>query len=86
MRGTWCEAPTRSMPKDLGQVQWRMTKSGGKEQLIGRWRYGSREAFRGGWDLTKVGGPEIEPPDVAPLFDHPSRFCRGVGGKRATGR
>ena len=76
LRGTWCEAPTRRAPDDLGDVQWLMTRSGGKEQLIGRWRLGTTGTFRGGWDLSKIGGPELEPPDVTLLFDEPSRFCR----------
>jgi hypothetical protein len=85
LRGTWCEAPTRALPRDLGQVEWRMTKSGGSDELVGRWRYGTNERFRGGWDLIKVGGPELEPPDVIPLFDSPSRFCRRAtaGGRPA---
>ncbi|MEA2184179.1 MAG: hypothetical protein QOF69_3364 [Solirubrobacteraceae bacterium] len=33
-------------------------------------------AFRGGWDLIRVGGKELEPPDVISLFEQPSRFCR----------
>ncbi|MEA2185966.1 MAG: hypothetical protein QOK16_977 [Solirubrobacteraceae bacterium] len=74
--GTWCEAPTRRLPRDLGEVQWRMTKSAGTGQLIGRWRFGNKEAFRGGWDLIRVGGKELEPPDVISLFEQPSRFCR----------
>ena len=76
LRGTWCEAPTRRLPKDLGEVQWRMTRSAGSGELIGRWRFGNKGAFRGGWDLIKVGGKELEPPDVTPLFHQPSRFCR----------
>jgi hypothetical protein len=76
LRGTWCETPTRRLPGDLGEVEWRMTRSGGHGQLVGRWRFGASGAFRGGWDLTKVGGKELEPPDVVPLFDEPSRFCR----------
>ena len=56
LRGTWCEQPTRHPPDDRGQVQWRMTRSGGSGKLIGRWRYGASGAFHGGWDLTKVGG------------------------------
>jgi hypothetical protein len=78
MRGTWCEAPTRRLPDDLGEVQWRMTRSGGSDKLVGGWRYGTSGAFRGGWDLTKVGGPELEPPDVIGLFDEKSSFCRRV--------
>jgi len=76
LRGTWCEEPTRRSPDDRGEVQWRMTHSGGRATLVGRWRYGSSGAFHGGWDLTKVGGPQLEPPDVTPLFDEPSAFCR----------
>jgi hypothetical protein len=74
--GTWCEAPTRRLPRDLGEVQWRMTKSAGTGELIGRWRFGNKGAFRGGWDLVRVGGKELEPPDVISLFEQPSRFCR----------
>ncbi|MEY2441817.1 MAG: hypothetical protein QOJ46_1243 [bacterium] len=79
LRGTWCESPTRRPPDDRGEVQWRMTRSGGSQTLLGRWRYGATGAFRGGWDLKKVGGPELEPPDFAGLFDDPWRFCRGPG-------
>jgi Protein of unknown function (DUF4239) len=83
MRGTWCEAPTRRLPRDLGQVEWRMTNSGGRDRLIGRWRFGTEGVFRGGWDLIRVGGKELEPPDVIPLFDQPSRFCRQATHGRA---
>lgn len=76
LRGIWCETPTRRLPRDLGEVEWRMTKSGGRERLVGRWRFGTSAAFHGGWDLTRVGGKSLEPPDVIPLFDEPSRFCR----------
>jgi hypothetical protein len=76
--GTWCEAPTRKLPDDLGEVQWRLTKSRGRNHLVGRWRFGSEGSWRGGWDLTRIGGAELEPPDVTPLFDEPSRFCRPV--------
>lgn len=76
LRGTWCEAPTRRLPSDLGEVEWRLTRSGGGELLVGRWRFGARGEFRGGWDLTKVGDSSFEPSDVIPSFDEPSRFCR----------
>jgi hypothetical protein len=82
VRGTWCEAPTRRTPLDAGEVQWRMTRSGGRDELVGRWRYGTSGPFRGGWDLSKIGGPELEPPDVTPLFLHPVRFCRRVRAPR----
>ena len=62
MRGTWCQAPTRRLPRDLGEVEWRMTKSGGTQQLVGRWRFGTKGVFRGGWDLVKVGGKELSRP------------------------
>ncbi len=78
LRGTWCEAPTRKLPSDLGQVEWRMTKSGGRDRLVGRWRFGTRDPFRGGWNLTRVGDGEFEPQDVITLFDTPSRFCARV--------
>ena len=78
VRGTWCEAPTRRLPRDLGQVEWRLTKSRGPDVLVGRWRFGAHEDFRGGWNLSRVAGPELEPPDVTALFDQPSRFCRRV--------
>jgi hypothetical protein len=87
LRGTWCEDPTRSLPTKRGQVEWRMTKSGGRNHLVGAWRYGATGAMRGGWDLTRIGGQDFEPPDVTPLFDQPSAFCRHVRPPRprATG-
>jgi hypothetical protein len=84
VRGTWCEAPTRRMPLDLGDVQWRMSRSGGRTELVGRWRYGRSGPFRGGWDLSKIGGPELEPPDMTTLFDEPARFCRRARGPRTS--
>ncbi|MDX6676251.1 MAG: hypothetical protein QOE31_303 [Solirubrobacteraceae bacterium] len=81
LRGTWCEEPTRRPPDDRGEAQWRMTRSGGPGKLVGRWRYGASGDFHGGWDLTKVGGPELEPPDITPSFDKPSDFCRRVGDR-----
>jgi len=84
LRGTWCETPTRKLPLDLGQVQWVMTKSGGRDHLIGAWRYGATDKMRGGWDLTRVGGKEMEPQDVITLFDTPSRFCARVPRVKGT--
>jgi len=78
LRGTWCEAPTRALPLDIGEVEWRMTRSGGRNRLVGRWRFGATDPYRGGWDLTRIGGKDIEPQDVTPTFDHLSRFCDGV--------
>ena len=78
LRATWCEAPTRKLPSDLGQTEWRMTRSGGKDHLVNRWRFGSIDAWRGGWNLTRVGDSEDEPADVVDLFDRPSRFCAVV--------
>jgi hypothetical protein len=86
LRGTWCEAPTRALPSDRGQVEWRMTKSGGKDHLVGRWRFGSTDPFRGGWDLTRVGDKDFEPADVSSLFDFPSRFCGTVPPPKADSR
>jgi hypothetical protein len=86
LRGTWCEAPTRRRPYDLGEVQWRMTRSGDGDKLVGRWRFGTTGAFRGGWDLSKIGGPELEPPDVTPLFGEPSLFCRRASRPEKAGR
>ena len=83
LRGTWCEAPTRKLPLDRGEVQWRMTRSRGRDELIGRWRYGTSGAFRGGWDLARVGGAQIEPPDIVELFAQPSRFCTQPADGRA---
>lgn len=73
-RGWWCRTPTRRPPGDAGDVEWRLVRSSAGEVVFGSWRYGSAEAFRGGWDLRSVGGPE--PPDLAPRFDDPSSFCR----------
>lgn len=42
--------------------------------MDGRWRYGTAEPFRGGWDLTKLAG-RAEPPDLAARFDDASSFC-----------
>ena len=78
LRGTWCEAPTRKLPLDLGQVEWYMTKSGGRDRLLGRWRFGTTDTMRGGWNLTRIGGKDMEPQDVITLFDTPSRFCARV--------
>ncbi|MEA2266864.1 MAG: hypothetical protein QOE27_2447 [Solirubrobacteraceae bacterium] len=83
LRGTWCEDPTRKLPNKIGQVQWRMTKSGGRDHLVGAWRYGTTGPMRGGWDLTRIGGSDFEPPDVTPLFNQPSAFCRHVRAPRA---
>lgn len=78
LRGTWCEEPTRALPNKRGQVEWRMSKSGGRDHLVGAWRYGASGPMRGGWDLTRIGGREFEQPDVTPLFDQASAFCPTV--------
>lgn len=75
LSGTWCVAPTRKLPFDIGYVDWRMTKSRGPNRLVGRWQYGNKGHYYGGWSLTRVGGPGLEPADVTPLFSERSRFC-----------
>jgi hypothetical protein len=74
LRAWWCEAPTRQPLDDAGEVEWRLVDTPNGEVAFGSWRYGTEEAFRGGWDLEKVGGPE--PPDIAPRFDDAAAFCR----------
>lgn len=75
-RGWWCEGPTRLPPDDAGEVEWRLLKSPDEqmEVLDGRWRYGTEEPLRAGWNLSGIGGPE--PVDLAAQFDDPSAFCR----------
>jgi hypothetical protein len=75
-RGWWCQGPSRTPPGDAGEVGWRLLKApdGQTDTLDGRWRYGAEEALRGGWDLSRIGGPE--PADLAPQFGDPSTFCR----------
>jgi hypothetical protein len=75
-RGWWCEAGSRKPLKDAGEIEWRLMKTpeGEPEMLDGRWRYGDKEPFRGGWDLTKIPG-KAEPPDLAAGFDDPATFC-----------
>jgi hypothetical protein len=72
-RGWWCEEPTRQPPGDAGEVEWRLAKSEGDKLLAGKWRYGAEGAFRGGWDLRRVGGPE--PTDLEARFDAAATFC-----------
>lgn len=78
-RGWWCDEPGRLPPDDAGQVEWRLLTEPGssEEKLDGRWRYGDSEPFRGGWDLTKIGG--LEPADLDAMFDDPSVFCSPPG-------
>jgi hypothetical protein len=83
LRGIWCEDPTRRPPTKLGQVEWRMTKSGGRDLLVGAWRYGVSGPMRGGWDLTRIGGSDFEPPDVASLYHRRSVFCPTTSGPSA---
>jgi hypothetical protein len=75
-RGWWCQDLLRTPPDDAGEVEWRLLKTPGgqADTLDGRWKFGAQEAFRGGWDLTRINGPE--PADLAPQFDDPSLFCR----------
>jgi hypothetical protein len=62
--------------KDAGEIEWRLLKTPGGEpkKLDGRWRYGTEQPWRGGWDLTKLDA-RSEPPDLAAMFDDPSSFC-----------
>lgn len=71
--------PGRRLERQTGVwLQWRLTRSRGPDTLVGRWR--GTGAFHGGWDLKRVGGPELEPPDFVSLFDDPWRFCRRPRG------
>ena len=74
-RGWWCEEPSRKVPEDAGQVEWRLveTKEGAPLKLDGRWMYGEDGIPTSGWGLEKVG--PIEPVDLAAGFDDPARFC-----------
>ncbi len=74
LTGWWCDAPTRRPLDDAGDVEWTLVKGAAGEVAYGRWRYGSEEPFKGGWDLKWIGGPE--PPDLAPRFEDPTTFCR----------
>lgn len=76
-RGWWCEEGSRQPLKDAGEIEWRLLKipQGGPKTIDGRWRYGTAEPFRGGWDLTKIEG-KAEPPDLAARFDDSASFCR----------
>ncbi len=76
-RGWWCQEGSRQPPRDAGEVEWRLLKTpeGEPRTLDGRWRYGTEEPFRGGWDLRKLAGLP-EPPDLAALFADTSSFCR----------
>lgn len=75
LRGWWCQEPDRQPLDNAGEVEWRLleTPEGERPKLDGRWKFGAAEAFRGGWDLTRLGGQE--PPDLAPQFDAPATFC-----------
>lgn len=75
-RGWWCEEGSRKPPENAGEVEWRLLKNpqGGSMVMDGRWRYGTTEPFRGGWDLTKLAG-RAEPPDLASRFDDAASFC-----------
>ncbi len=74
-RGWWCQTPTSGSLGDAGDVEWRLvTSSDDGEVVLGNWRFGTDEQFRGDWDLVKVGGPE--PVDLAARFDDPNTFCR----------
>jgi hypothetical protein len=76
-RGWWCGEGSRTPPKDAGEIEWRLLKTpvGEGKKLDGRWRYGTEQPWRGGWDLTKLD-VRSEPPDLAATFDDPSSFCR----------
>ncbi|MGH8903793.1 MAG: hypothetical protein ACRDYA_19490, partial [Egibacteraceae bacterium] len=77
LRGWWCQEPTRMPLNNAGEVEWRLLETpddGQSRVLDGRWKYGAEEAFRGGWNLTWIGGSE--PPDLTTQFDNPSTFCR----------
>jgi hypothetical protein len=76
-RGWWCAEGSRTPPKDAGEIEWRLLKTpdGERKKLDGRWRYGTEEPWRGGWNLSKLDA-RSEPPDLAAMFDEPSSFCR----------
>jgi hypothetical protein len=76
-RGWWCAEGSRTPPKDAGEIEWRLLKTpdGERKKLDGRWRYGTEESWRGGWNLSKLDA-RSEPPDLAAMFDEPSSFCR----------
>jgi hypothetical protein len=75
-RGWWCQEGSRKPLENAGEVEWRLLKKpqGDPAVMDGRWRYGTAEPFRGGWDLTKLVG-RAEPSDLATRFDDASSFC-----------
>jgi hypothetical protein len=73
LRGWWCQAPSRLPPDEAGEVEWTLVETSEGEIAFGNWRLGTQEPLHGGWNLTKVGGPE--PADLAPRFDDPAAFC-----------
>jgi len=76
LKAWWCEEVTRRPPRAAGDVEWRLLRTdNGQKTLDGRYRRGSEEPFRGGWDLTKLEDTP-EPPDLAARFATSAAFCR----------
>jgi ABC-type multidrug transport system fused ATPase/permease subunit len=76
LRGWWCEEPSRQIPEDAGEVEWRLfeTVPDQRTMLDGRWRYGNMERFRNGWSLDRVQASE--PSDLGARFSDLSASCR----------
>jgi actin-like ATPase involved in cell morphogenesis len=74
--GWWNQAETGTEgQKPEGQVEFTISRSGGRQGLDGRWRFGTAGAWVLDWHLTYVDA-DI-PPDLAAKFDDASRFKKG---------
>jgi hypothetical protein len=74
-RGWWTEVPSRNVPSDAGDVEFRFAWDNGTLALDGRWRYGTEGGWSENWDLKRSTGPA--PAELEQRFGDPTQFKRG---------
>jgi hypothetical protein len=76
MRGWWCEAPSRTGPRDAGPVEMRLVTLDGRTSIDGRWAYAEApDSFNENWDITAKSN-DAAPADLVARLAEARSLCR----------
>lgn len=70
--GWWTEAPTRTPDTDAGDARFTITRSAGRVELHGGWRFGTTGEYTDNWNLVRVDG--TVQPEAATVLADPTAF------------
>ncbi|MEV8509062.1 hypothetical protein AB0368_30090 [Actinoplanes sp. NPDC051475] len=70
--GWWTEAPTRTPDTDAGDARFTITRTAGRVELHGGWRFGTTGDYTDNWNLVRVDGT-VQPAAATVLAD-PAAF------------